>query len=268
MSFLANVDPDVPKLFRHGEKVFELVPRDQFETKAPTFEYGESTSSSSEVIKVFTDGGYTCRKTFNGLIAHVATIGVYFPNDERMHRAEAVYGTSARNAEMLAAVRALEIIGSGPDAVLHVDCAAVIKHLIGDRDSWTVRPPVIPPDSQHHHFMEPTQILSNIVRLRKGKTTVRWVRAHDGNNDSGNSNADALCSYTQQRLCLSNTLNGLYEKKGPSKEDKKFSVKADHMRAFQFCEAMYRTGCDLSEARGMDDGRKALRRTAKPRGRH
>ncbi|KAJ3167088.1 hypothetical protein HDU88_002425 [Geranomyces variabilis] len=246
LSFLANVEPNVPKLFRHGEKVFELVPRDQFETAAPTFEYGNSVpqsniSGSTEVIKVFTDGGFCSRKTFNELDAKIATIGVYFPNDERMHRAEAVYGTCARDAEMLAVVRALEVIGSGLDAVVHVDCVSVINHLIADSRDWAFSPPPItPPDSQHHYRWKPEQLLSNIVRFRKGKTTVRWVRGHDGNNDSGNSNADALCSYTQRRLAEVNMLNGLY---GRGRASGRSSAR-DHTRAYEFCEAMYRTALE------------------------
>ncbi|KAJ3168419.1 hypothetical protein HDU87_001150 [Geranomyces variabilis] len=244
LSFLADVEPNMPKLFRHGEKVFELIPRDTFEAAAPTFEYGQSLrtiSGSPEVIKVFTDGGYCSRRTFNELDAQITTIGVYFPNDERMHRAEAVYGTSSRDAEMLAAVRALEVIGSGPDAVVHVDCASVIEYLIADSTNWPCcRPPVTPPDPQHHHRSKPEHLLSNIVRFRKGKTTFRWVRGHDGNNDSGNSNADALCSYTQRRLCEVNMLNGLYGRASGR------SFARDHERAYEFCEAMYMTGLEAA----------------------
>ncbi|KAJ3177017.1 hypothetical protein HDU87_004733 [Geranomyces variabilis] len=234
LSLFANLGPSKRKLFDQNNKLFELVSTDPFDRYARTFEHG--TSSGGAPISVFTDGGYYSRQTYNGLDAHIATIGVYFPNDERMHRAEAVYATCSEEAEMLAVVRALEVIGSGPDTVVHVDCMTVIDNLLDDQATkWTSNIPMpSTPDLQ----CRPRQLLNRAVLNRLGKTTVCWVRSHDGNVNSGNSNADALCSFTQNRLVHTNVLRGLYLYRDVMA--RRNDLTGDE-RVFQFCEAMYKS---------------------------
>ncbi|KAJ3149875.1 hypothetical protein HDU86_006833 [Geranomyces michiganensis] len=231
LSFFANLEPNQPKVFTQNNKVFELVSKDPHQEKTETFENGVPTER--EVIFVYTDGGYVERQTFNGLTVHIATIGVYFPNDERMHRAEAVHATSPARAEMLAVVRALEVIGDGPNAVVYVDCQKVIDHLRLDQASgWTRNRPL---HSIPEEDLTPEQLLSRIVRKRSGKTTVSWVRSHDGNISSGNSNADALCSFTRNRLVETHVQAGLYLERGFAQENGMTGAE----RVTQFCEAMY-----------------------------
>ncbi|KAJ3149049.1 hypothetical protein HDU89_004051 [Geranomyces variabilis] len=233
LSLFINLGGNKRKLFDQNNKLFELVSTDPFDSYKPTFEHG--SPSGGAPINVFTDGGYYSRQTYNGLDAHIATIGVYFPNDERMHRAEAVYATCSEEAEILAVVRALEVIGSGPDVVVHADCVRVIDYLLDDQAAnWTRN---IPMPSTPDLHRTPRQSLNKAVLNRLGKTTVCWVRSHDGNINSGNANADALCSFTQNRLVQTNVLRGLYLHRDVMARRNDLTGEE---RVFQFCETMYR----------------------------
>lgn len=141
--------------------------------------FGEDENTSKKIKKhlnVYTDGG--CSN--NGTKSAVAGIGVFFEGGEYEDVSEKIDGLQTNNrAELTAILRAITIVKTDENIIIHSDSEYSIKGITGI--------------NRIKKNMDLFEKIATVIKERKGGTIFQKVDGHSGMLD-GNYKADKLAS--------------------------------------------------------------------------
>ncbi|KAI8818794.1 uncharacterized protein EV422DRAFT_507953 [Fimicolochytrium jonesii] len=183
-----------------------------FELGTPMPRTGHNSSAmgikQEKKIVCYADGGYINMTWpvpgFERTLMHIAYIGVYFPKEQRSNVSQLVKATSSFEAELSAAIIALQKIGSGVDVEIRTDCQDVITEMkTFQRSSKCCKILELPIAEREMAVWrgfgrDARSELFKAIVTREGLTKIVWVKAHAGL--SGNEEADMLATVARTTL--------------------------------------------------------------------
>lgn len=129
-----------------------------------------------KIINIYTDGA--CIK--NGKKNSIGGIGVYFPNSDYPNISKKItFNITNNRAELLAIIEALRIVKNEDNVIIFTDSEYSFKGILKFNGRFKNK--------------DLFDIIDNLIKDRKGKTSFRYVKGHTGLKD-GNYFADNLAT--------------------------------------------------------------------------